>query len=318
MQSSHGMAQSQSPLVPDYLGNLTLLGRGSTGLVFKIDDCIAIKIANRVAHGGDNKDHAEKALAHENRIYDIFESQEPCPYILQSFLRSPRVNFLAFMSGGTLDELIEGYQLRTPNGRLVSITQTVPMVQAEQWAMELATAIAWLEKIGLAHCDLRPVNLMLDREGHLKLIDFEEVHPIGSISHGQRAPWARLQGREAGSQRGTWGFNGARTVQFSFASVMYTIVYGMEPYEDQFQTEVPDWLQRMKFPRLGSSALDDIIGRCWRGHYVSLKDLAEETTNLAGAALASIPSVMGSEETLALKTRCLDLLSGDLAELLDI
>lgn len=316
MQSANGMAHSQSSVVPDFLRDFTLLGRGSTGLVFKIDDGIAIKVPNRTAHVGDNEDHAEQALARENRIYDIFDSQEPCPYILQSFLRGPRVNFLAFMSGGTLDELIEGHQLRTPNGRLVSVTQTIPMAQAEQWAMELATGIAWLEKIGLMHCDLRPVNLMLDKEGHLKLIDFEDVHPIGSISHGQRAPWARLQGREAGPQRGTWGFNGARTVQFSFASVMYTIVYGMEPYEDQFQTDVPDWLQRMKFPKLKGSALDGIISRCWRGHYVSLKDLAEDTSDLAGAAAAPIPSVMSSEETLALKNRCLDLLTGELAELL--
>ncbi|PNY25540.1 Uncharacterized protein TCAP_04520 [Tolypocladium capitatum] len=292
---------------PGCTSKFKFLSRGATGWVLQIDKDIVLKYT---------RDGRGEAFEHENATYDILETHEPSPYLLQSFLRRPGMNFLDFMHGGSLDKRIRDNQLRDSRGNLIEVSRKESKQKSEQWAMELAGAIAWLESLGLVHGDLRPANILIDHSDHIKLADFDCVSDIGSQSHGNAPPWARLQGREAGAEIGTWGTNGPRTEQFAFGSILYTITRGFQPYEDQEPgPNVVQWLQNMDFPELSDNQVDEVIHRCWRGLYRSVGDLAEETAILEGAITIPRATALDDQYITKLRDRCCRLLD---EEFLDI
>ena len=79
------------------------LSAGAVGHVYRINWYIAVKIP--LAEGqGD--------LSHENAILDELDREPHCTEIVQSFLRLPTANFMAFYSGGTLEQHLGIYQIR--------------------------------------------------------------------------------------------------------------------------------------------------------------------------------------------------------------
>ena len=44
----------------------------------------------------------------------------------------------------------------------------------------LAKGVAWLESLGLAHGDLRPENVLVDKQDRVKIADFDCTNFIGS------------------------------------------------------------------------------------------------------------------------------------------
>lgn len=79
---------------------------------------------------------------------------------LGSFQDDRRVFFLMeYMHGGDL------YGRLKREGRL-------PVDHAKFYAAELVLAFDYLHSLGVAYRDLKPENVMLDRDGHLRLIDF--------------------------------------------------------------------------------------------------------------------------------------------------
>ncbi|OAQ95622.1 hypothetical protein LLEC1_03635 [Akanthomyces lecanii] len=245
------------------------LSRGATGYVFQVDDEIALKYA---------RDEQADEFKHENDIYNILEEHEPSPCIIQSRLRLPSVNFLPFMHGGSLEARLRDNQIRDDKGKLIGIKRNEPIHKIGLWTMELATAAAWFESLGLVHGDLRPANLLLDCNDHLKLADFDCADTTGA------PPWARLLGDEAGSEKGTWGHNGARTEQFAVGSIIYTMTRGFQPYEEEdLGRGAVQRLQNMDLPELEDDHLDAITHRCWTQGYGTMNALAEETKTLEGA-----------------------------------
>ncbi len=268
--------------LPRQISSRQFLSRGAVGWVYKIDDRIALKFPREPGCAN---------FAHEIKIFDILERHSPPPEILQSFLRVPEGNFLAFLSSGSLDERLRANQIRDGHeywGRVAQVSKKEPVPLVERWIMELSNAAAWLESLGYVHTDIRPPNLLLDSQDHLKLSDFDCVAEIGTRADGAAAPWARLLGPEAGSEGGTWGRNGAGYEQFAIGSILYCMTRGFEPYEDEDFTDVDSAIvvhrmQHMISPSLDDGHLDRIIERCWKGKYVLLKDLAAETKLLRGA-----------------------------------
>ncbi|KAF2452532.1 serine/threonine protein kinase [Lineolata rhizophorae] len=265
-----------------YSSRADFISLGAVGAVYKINDRIALKIPREADR---NK------FAIEIATYDTLERHRPpCPDIAQSFLRTPDANFLAFYSHGTLDKRIRSHQVRSNEvlgGRLLQVTELEPLNLVHQWAMELSSGAAWLESLGLAHADLRPPNLLLDGQDHLKIADFDCVEAIGTLASGGAPPWARFCGPEGGDESGTFGKNGARVEQFSIGSILYFMSRGYEPYDDGAMwprgPEIVDLMMDMQFPPIGEMDVDMTIQRCWRGEYLMLKDLANDTKLLHGA-----------------------------------
>jgi hypothetical protein len=173
---------------------------------------------------------------------------------------------------------------------VTKVEKLEPLSLRKKWMNDLAQAVAFLESLNLAHGDLRPENILLDRN-RLKLSDFDCTAEIGTDFEACMAPYGRLlNGNEPDQgRRGTSGFLGPRTEQFALGSLYYLINYGFEVYGDRCLSEDPkehgpkvvDLLQNMEFPILnGDPLLDDMINKCWHNKYATIAELAAYTETL--------------------------------------
>ncbi|KAH8722763.1 hypothetical protein GQ44DRAFT_761641 [Phaeosphaeriaceae sp. PMI808] len=96
---------------------------------------------------------------------------------------------------------------------------------------ETHSGCAGLESISLVHGDIRPPNILIDAEGHVKLYNFNHVVKIREWLDAGTEPFARLLGDEGGRDRGTYGKTGPQTEQFALGSVFYSITRGYNLYE---------------------------------------------------------------------------------------
>lgn len=124
----------------------------------------------------------------ELAFFELLEKNETYRDIIQSFLRVPEGNFLAFMSCGSLHERLQAHQRQTDDGRIEEVISIEPEHLIKRWLMELCNAAAWIESLGYVHGDIWPPNLLLDSQEHLKLTDFDCVAPIGTPSEGTGPP----------------------------------------------------------------------------------------------------------------------------------
>jgi len=66
-------------------------------------------------------------------------------------------------------EFVDGENLRV---RLGEFKGPVPLDIALDWAMQLATAIAYLHEHGIVHRDLKPENILISTTNEVKVVDF--------------------------------------------------------------------------------------------------------------------------------------------------
>ncbi|KAL4882134.1 hypothetical protein BJY04DRAFT_217458 [Aspergillus karnatakaensis] len=173
---------------------------------------------------------------------------------------------------------------------ITEVKMLEPLPLRKEWMNSLAQAVAFFESLNLAHGDLRPENILLDRD-QLKLSDFDCTAEIGTEFEACMAPYGRKLNSNESDQghRGTAGLLGPRTEQFALGSLFYLINYGFEVYGDQCLTEDPydhgpkviKLLQNMEFPKLnGDPVIDDIIDKCWHNKYATIAELAAYTETL--------------------------------------
>lgn len=295
---------------------------GAISWVLMVDTRIVVKIP---------REPNLKGFAHEIKMYDILEAVTPCPDLMQSFLRHENGNFLPFASGGSLAQRIEANlirerkphmvgKIRTPD-RVLQILQTEPKELVERWTMELSSAAAWLESLGFAHGDLRPENILLFDDDHLKLTDFDWMTEIGTVVEGSAAPYCRGLGAEADVDRGSYGYHGVRTESFAIGSLVYLMTRGHEPYEmEEWEEgvdsaiEITDRFWRLELPSLGIDDLDEIIRRCWYNKFESLKDLREEAKTLQGAIKLPRAVPLDPDYVLERRKECQKLVEGGIFE----
>jgi eukaryotic-like serine/threonine-protein kinase len=96
------------------------------------------------------------ALRHPN-IVEVFDAElgEQPPYLVM--------------------ELVRG----DPLSRLLPL----PPMQAVDYALQVAAALAHSHASGVIHCDVKPDNIMVDHEGRVKLLDFGISH-AGGVTDG--------------------------------------------------------------------------------------------------------------------------------------
>ncbi|MBZ0231520.1 MAG: serine/threonine protein kinase [Deltaproteobacteria bacterium] len=204
------------------------LGRGAKGVVFRATDrrlqrTVAVKVLAAGAVGDQTararfvrEARALAAIKHANvaTVYEVGEA--------------PAGVYIAM-------EHVEGETLRAviDRGRL-SIDRVVEIAGA------LARALAAAHDAGLIHRDVKPANVMIDREGTVKLLDFglaKHVDPPGALESTLDEPY--LMTREGGIV-GTPAYMSPeqcrglpadrRSDVFSLGIVMYELVGGRLPF----------------------------------------------------------------------------------------
>ncbi|KAL4888232.1 hypothetical protein BDV59DRAFT_196634 [Aspergillus ambiguus] len=257
---------------------------GGISFVYEVHPRIVVKVPKS---GEFEREQFQKEL----KIYEIFSRCRPCPYIVQCFFYTDNGIFLEYMRDISLSSRIQDNHIRDRHTMVVTKVEKLESLSLrKRWMNNLAQAVAFLESLNLAHGDLRPENILLDRD-ELKLSDFDSTAEIGTDFEACMAPYGRLLNSSETDQgrRGTSGSLGPRTEQFALGSLYYLINYGFEVYGDQCLTEDPtehgpkvvDLLQNMEFPRLdGDPLIDNIIDKCWHNRYATVAELATQTEML--------------------------------------
>jgi len=187
-------------------------------------------------------------------------------------------------------ELIEGQTV----GELLA-AGPLPIRNAIEIAAQVAEGLAKAHEAGIAHRDLKPGNLMVSRDGFVKILDFglAKLAPPGELSatHGLSA-WHSQPGQVMGTlqymspEQATSAEPDFRSDQFSFGLVLYEMVTGKCPFRRSSAAETLVAILREQPEPVGVLKPDAPAPLCWAierclakepdKRYVSTRDLARE------------------------------------------
>jgi TolB-like protein len=270
------------------------LGSGGMGEVFLAFDArlgrrVAIKVLpaelstdrDRLARL-EREARAASALNHPNivTVYDIGTSGSTSYVAME------------FVDGKTLAELL--------------LPGPLPVKKALEIGTQIADGLAKAHEAGIVHRDLKPQNVMISRDGFVKILDFglakfaPKDHDALSL-----APTVTGAQTEDGTVLGTVGYMSPeqtrgeavdfRSDQFSFGAILYEMIAGRHPFRHAAPAETISAILRDEPARLAEvaqapEALSRIVGRCLSkdpaGRYASTRDLAHDLRE-AGTSLSS-------------------------------
>ncbi|HTR02288.1 MAG TPA: serine/threonine-protein kinase, partial [Thermoanaerobaculia bacterium] len=247
---------------------LAPLGAGGMGEVYcardaKLDRDVAVKVlpsqltANADALARFEREaKAVAALSHPNilAIHD-FGTHEGISY--------------------SVTELLEGETLR---GKLDG--STVTQKQAVDWALQIAKGLSAAHGKGVVHRDLKPDNVFVTNDGHVKILDFGLAKRVDAAPAEQTsAPTGTGGGHtEPGTVMGTMGYMSpeqvrglpvdARTDIFSFGAILYELLSGKKAFKRDTASDTIAAILKEEPPELTQSgrnispALDHIVRHC--------------------------------------------------------
>ena len=207
------------------------IGRGGGGTVYRALDL------NRAGLPREDQYVAVKVLhAEAARRPDAVQALR-CEYHQAQLLSHPGiVNVFDFDHEGgiyfVVMELLDGESL----GALIRRLQPnkLPPETAIRLLRELGDAVAYAHDRGVLHLDLKPDNVMIDAEGHVRVLDF-------GLAQRQTAPWP--SGKHASPAAATPAYASCeRLVQerpdvrddiFSFSCMAYELLTGNHPFDRQ-------------------------------------------------------------------------------------
>ncbi len=253
-----------------------LLGKGGMGEVYlaedtKLDRKVALKflppefVVNADRMNRFNREaKAVTALNHPNiiTIYDINEVAG------RHFIANE------YIDGQTLRQFADG--------------QPIESVRALEIAIQIASALAEAHSAGIAHRDIKPDNIMIRRNGLVKILDFG----IAKVSNAGESDSGRDSGGETpatstqlGMLVGTADYMSpeqarglevdTRTDLFSFGIVLFELIEGRLPFSGATSAETIDAILNQETPAAGinSAEIRDVLDRCLK------KDRAERYQN---------------------------------------
>lgn len=174
-------ADAQVPVLIEQFGKYQIvsqLGKGGMGVVFKARDPalsrdVAIKIQQPSAYLPSehrqrflNEVRAAARLEHPNvvRVYEFNETHDP-PFLV-----------MELVDGRTLAEIVE------QDG-------PIDLAEASRLIVEAAEGIAAAHAQGIVHRDIKPKNIMLNREGRVQILDLGVAKQHFSVSGDETAPF---------------------------------------------------------------------------------------------------------------------------------
>ncbi len=152
------------PTLPGY-GLDKLLGRGSFGEVWAgTQQRSGLRVAVKVLTRREGLDWLY--FKHEvGRLREVAEHPNVVSLIDADLSHEPPYFVMPLLLRGSLHEVRE-----------------VDTQQALRWFKEIASALRYCHEKGLLHCDLKPSNVMLDEEGHVRLVDYGQSRAKGDKS----------------------------------------------------------------------------------------------------------------------------------------
>ncbi|MGH7681846.1 MAG: protein kinase domain-containing protein, partial [Candidatus Eiseniibacteriota bacterium] len=280
------------------------LGAGGMGEVYRARDPrlhrdVAIKVLPPAfAEDGDRLRRFEQearaagALSHPNilAIYDI-GTHEGAPYVVS--------------------ELLEGETLRHRlGGHAMSPRKAVEI------ATQMAHGLAAAHQRGIVHRDLKPDNVMVTREGRVKILDFGLAKLTLPVFGGQVVSRAATVGVDTGpgSVWGTAGYMSPEQVRgkpvdhrsdiFSFGAILYEMLSGRRAFKGDFPADTMSAILREDPPEITGTghaippALERIVRHCIEKNpeerFQSARDVAFDLESISGLSGSGTIAMAGS------------------------
>jgi serine/threonine protein kinase len=273
------------------------LAEGAAAHVYRINELVVLKVPIRYDNpdATDIEDHAAgvKALAHEKAIYKVLnEHESKHPNILHCILAIPEGLFL--------ERLATTLEFRNRNREKEPVSEGT----VTRWVKQLVSAEVYLEDLGYVHGDLRPANILLTDEDHVKLCDFD-----ATVRPGERLRTATpgfSQVSDLHTFRPCIASSGSE--QLAIGSCIFAIATGVEPLQDAVD-QVQRFFQN-NFPTTHGLIFDEVIQNCWSKRYSSIAELEHSITADSDIAFQNA-SVMGNQELELRRRECQEFLYGN-------
>ncbi|MFT7618959.1 MAG: serine/threonine protein kinase [Planctomycetota bacterium] len=202
------------------------IGRGGMGTVFRakqvaLDRDVALKVLS-ARYSNDKtfinrffKEAQAAARLNNPNVVQVFDVREEKGLYLIS---------LEMMDGGTVQDLA------TKEGQL-------PISRVLEIAREAAKGLAYAEKKHIVHGDIKPDNLMMNQDGHIKISDLGLARDVGEIAHqGEEGVFGtphfispeQAQGKAVDS----------RSDIYSLGATIYRLIAGTTPFSGASVREI--------------------------------------------------------------------------------
>jgi eukaryotic-like serine/threonine-protein kinase len=287
----------------DKLGSfqiVALIGRGGMGEAYRARDLrLKREVAIKTLPPGFAADQDRIArLEHEARASSTLN--HPNIVGIHEIGSAAGVSFIVseLVDGETLARVIE----RGP----------VPLRKLVEVSTQICDGLAAAHSAGVIHRDLKPGNVMLTRDGRVKILDFGLAHR----GRGSGLDSTTTKESEPGMIMGTPGYmspeqvrgetTDARSDLFSVGVILYEMASGQRPFRGASSIEVMNAILKDEPPELSPAsphALDRIVRRCIEKEparrFQSAADLGFAIRSLSEVTAAEVPSKTGHKRLLA-------------------
>ncbi len=171
-------------------------------------------------------------------------------------------------------ELLEGETLR---GKLD--TGPISRKQSVDYALQIARGLSAAHEKGVVHRDLKPENLFVNKDGHIKILDFGLAKRMEAVDPGESTSAPTVSGyTQPGTVMGTVGYMSPEQVRglpadhradiFSFGTILYELLSGKKAFRHETAIDTLTAIIRDDPPELSDSgrdispALDQIVRHC--------------------------------------------------------
>lgn len=187
-------------------------------------------------------------------------------------------------------ELVDGFNLH----EVIQAARKLEPKAAIAIAVGVARALAYLHDRGIVHCDVRPENILVDRNGHVSLVDFgsAQVENLPSSPEPVDGDTSLVTPAYMSPEQILGGPLDARSDVFSLGIVLYEMLTGRRPFADEEDRTAAHRIRHDDAPSLSHDAevprgLAHLVSLCLRklpgDRYGSGGELSEALEELAAS-----------------------------------